>query len=176
MELTNPVEDEYIPLPYIPLPMPKLEEVFLYMANGLSEEDACHQASVAPSTFSFQCSFDLKLQEKMSAAIKKRADHWAHKVMKDIDDIPTKEEAHGKKLQFDKLKWLAEIDNPDKYGPKSKQTVDVTHNIQISTKNMSIEEAKKILNNDPFSVPLDADYRTLEEEISKEKPPKEYSL
>lgn len=127
-------------------------------------------AVVPYSDFSAAELMDGKFQEKLKNAERKRADHWMHKVVSDIDTVVGKDEAPGKKLQFEKLKWLAKIDNPEKYGDKVSTSIDIQHSIQISTKNMSVADARKILAEDPFSVPLEADYRVLEEEISKENP------
>lgn len=142
----------------------------MLIANGIDEEEACAQAVVPYPDFMAAEFTNQDFMNKLQAAVKRRGDYWAHKVMKTIDEEVTKDEAPGKKIQFEKLKWLAKIDNPDKYGEKSTQTIDIRHNISHTMKNMSIADARKILNADPFSVkeePIEAEL------VDK---PKEYSL
>jgi hypothetical protein len=177
--MTNPLttREEYFPVH--PIPAHKQDELCLLISNGISEEDACAQAVVPYCDFLAAEFTDANFFNKLKSAFTKRADHWAHKVMKDIDETPTKDEAPGKKLQFEKLKWLAKIDNPEKYGEKVTNTMDVTHNINISVKNMSVADAKKILNDDPFSIPLEAEYQRENEKIVEAsiiEKPKEYTL
>jgi len=95
---------------------------------------------------------------------KKRADTWADTIVsKTIDqdhlsrtgEIRTVDIDEGKigveKLNFEKLKYLASIDNPDKYGQRIKQVSEIkTHNI-LEIKGLSPKEAMNILRSDPFA-------------------------
>lgn len=156
-----------------PVPPEKQEHFCRLISEGVPEDLALAEA-VIPFCDYLAATTDSRFQDMITNAQKLRADHWFGKIISDADFAPDKDSAPGEKLKFERLKYLAEIDNPDKYGPKTKQTVDHTHNIQISVKNLSVADAKKILEEDPFSVPLEADYRTIEAEITK--PRKEYSL
>lgn len=164
-------EETTFPLqPILPIPVAKQEELCRLIANGeMDEEEACHQVAIGLTDFSFMKFQSPEFVDRLDQAYKKRADHWHKKVMKSADDIPDKEFASGAKLQFEKLKWLAEIDNPDKYGKKSSTTVDINHNIHLSMKKMTTAEALKILQEDPFAIP--AECTVIEEEQPKKKRP-----
>lgn len=143
------------------------EYILEVMSKGVDPEDACATMCIPYSSYLIT-TIESSFAEGIEEAKKKRADYWYGKIMKDVDVIPSKEDAPGSKLKFEKLKWLAKIDNPEKYGDKVSTSVDITHNINLSVKNMSISDAKKILEDDPFSVPLEADYRKIEENTLSE--------
>lgn len=155
-------------------------ELLSLVSQGIPIDDAVAQLAIPASHFAIYEMMSPTFLALHREALKKRADHWANKVIRTVDEVVTKEEAQGKKLQFEKLKWLAEMDNPDKYGKKTNTTVDIQHNIQFSVKNMSVSDAKKILNDDPFSIPLEADYKILNDQVATEAvtviEKKEYSL
>lgn len=60
--------------------------------------------------------FDLAIK----AARKARAEHYADKIANSVDETRemNRDEIAAEKLYFDKLKWLAEKNNPDEYGSK----------------------------------------------------------
>lgn len=166
--------------PILPIPVEMQEEVCRLIASGeFTEDEAVARACTPQSHFEFWKGLDQGLADRLDAAYKKRAAHWHDKIMKGVDDIPDKEYAAGAKLQFEKLKYLAEIDDPDRFGKKSTATIDIKHSVVHTIKKMTTKEALQILSDDPFSSPVEAEFKEMvEEDPIKGIPPKpkEYSL
>jgi hypothetical protein len=162
-----------VPPQYIlPIPEDKQEDIFSLIAQGeMDEEEACHQVSVSVTDFRYQKTTDQAFNDKLQIAYQKRADHWHKLIMKDVKTIHGKDEAAGAKLQFEKLKYLAEIDNPEKYGKKTSAEININHNVVHSLKKMSTQEAIDILTKDPFAMPIAAEFKVLEERPKKKRPP-----
>ena len=69
----------------------------------------------------------------ISLAMTMRADHYADLIAADIEDVKnlSKDEVPGAKLRFDKLKWLAAVGNPDRYGQKTKINAEIEQSVTI---------------------------------------------
>lgn len=115
------------------------------------------------------CALDPQFTKDIERARETRADKWIDGIAESLDKkyyieerredgsviqherAPTKEETARDKLHFEKRKFLAQADNPKKYGSVSgKMNVDV----EVDLKNLKLlppDEAIKVLQNDPFA-------------------------
>lgn len=95
---------------------------------------------------------DKKFKESLEEAKKQRADTWfngiAESVAKDLD----KEAVPAEKLKFEQRKYLAAIDNPDKYSEKKSVDINVGINIFQEMKDLKYSEVKELMKNDPFAI------------------------
>jgi hypothetical protein len=98
---------------------------------------------------------DKKFNESLEDAKKQRADSWFNGVVESVQKRVDKEEVAAEKLKFEQRKWLAAIDNPEKYSEKSKSTIDVNVNIFNEMKELKYSDVKELMKNDPFAVPVE---------------------
>jgi hypothetical protein len=110
---------------------------------------------------------DPDFKEALEAAKKARADNWYEGIARSVKDDICKDEVPAAKLRFEQRKYLAAIDNPDKYAEKSKREVDINVNIFQEMKELPAAEARKLMANiDPFNI-IDAVYEEVEDEEQK---------
>lgn len=115
------------------------------------------------------CAKDPEFRANIDEARKSRADRWVDGIadsltktyFTEIDNPvtgetirherpPNKDELGRDKLNFEKLKFLAQADNPEKYAPGAKSKINVEFDMQ-DFKLLSIDEARKVINADPFA-------------------------
>lgn len=145
------------------------------IASGFVERNALAALEVDWFDFFELCSKDPEFRAGIDNARKARADRWVDGIAESLDKIyeieiekdgktvtyerpPNKDEIARDKLQFEKMKFLAQADNPEKYaqGGKLKVAVDID---MSDFKLLSPQESIKVLNNDPFNkmVTIDAE-------------------
>lgn len=96
---------------------------------------------------------DGEFKENIAEAKKARADVFYEKIVDSVETVLEKDEVAAAKLRIDTLKYLAAIDNPDKYSEKVKHSMDVNINIFQEIKDLPAAEAKRLINSaDPFTV------------------------
>ena len=96
---------------------------------------------------------DAEFKENVAEAKKARADVFYEKIVDSVDDVLEKEEVAAAKLRLDTLKYLAAMDNPDKYSEKVKHSMDVNINIFQEIKDLPAAEARRLIANaDPFTI------------------------
>ncbi len=109
------------------------------------------------------CAEDPEFRRKIDEARKGRAEKWVERIAGSMN--PMREDEFGEmvpvpiapsevpilKLEFEKLKFLAQADNPERYSPTGKPSkVDV--NIDLNQfKLLTPQESMKVLASDPFS-------------------------
>ncbi len=116
------------------------------------------------------CAKDPEFRTDIENARKNRADRWVDKIAVSIDKKytvevespegliqtferpPNKDELGRDKLDFEKLKFLAQADNPEKYASGGKPKVNIEFDMS-DFKLLTTQEAAKVLNNDPFARP-----------------------
>lgn len=119
---------------------------------GLSERQALTRMRVKPEDYYYFIATNSDFRNALESARKDRANFWFDKVIDEVDDIPEKDEVPAAKMKFDKLKYLAEMDNPQKYAPNQKVRQDTALSIH-DFRDMTLEKAKEILNTkDPFAI------------------------
>jgi hypothetical protein len=133
--------------------------------EGKSERQVLLELNIPYSEYILFLTKSKKFCEDLEIAKKKRADVWFSKIIEDVDRVADKDEVGGERLRFDKLKYLAAIDSPEKYSERSKETPEIKLTLN-DFKGLSTEDAKKILENDPFSV-VDAEFSPKAEEDSE---------
>jgi hypothetical protein len=152
------------------------------IAAGAVESQALIVLEVDWLDFFEICSKDPQFRKDIEEARKNRADHWVDKIavsiekkyhfegpedpitkeVKIFERPPTKDELGRDKLDFEKLKFLAQADNPDKYAGGSKPKVNIEFDMK-DFKLLSTQEAAKVLLADPFAKP------TIDAEIVEDK-------
>ncbi len=105
------------------------------IAEGNDEQEVCDSFSIRRGTLIQWIIKYPEFEEAMKNAKRMRADSYrtmVHKSVKDqIVNPLSKDEVPGDKLIFDKLKWLASVDDPDKYGTKIKHDGNLSAPVQI---------------------------------------------
>ncbi len=129
-------------------PVNKEEEFFSMIMNGSAEVACCKALKIPVEVYLLHLAKDQTFQQKIEECRKHRAELWFSKVAETVNDDVAPEEIPSHKLRFDKLKWLAKVDNPDRFGEK--QRAEVTINATIG-KALSPLEARQILLDDPFA-------------------------
>lgn len=144
------------------------------IAHGYVEATALAYLEVEWMDFFELLSKDPEFRSSIEEARKARADRWVDRIAVSIDKVyeteteidgkqvvmerpPTKDELGRDKLQFEKMKFLAQADNPEKYsaGAKPKLTVEFD---MSDFKLLSVEDAQKVLTSDPFANVVDAEF------------------
>jgi hypothetical protein len=98
---------------------------------------------------------DTEFAEQLQKARAIRAERWVGKVTGLIETesgspiIYDKDDVPGAKLAIDTYKWLAKVDNPQRFGDKL--DVDVKSINIHEIKGLSVSEAIEIIKNDPFA-------------------------
>ncbi len=118
---------------------------------GETEPKILESMGVTKSQYHYLLVKDDQFRKELEEARKARAEVWHEKIAESALQVVEKDEVPGERLKFDKLKWLAEKDNPDRYGDK--KTVDTTMNLNVFTiKGVTEAEALKAIQEDPFAV------------------------
>lgn len=140
------------------------DKLFSLISSGMSDRKAAALLGFDDLKYSLLLANQSDVAEVVADAIKARADYWVDRVMETATYEYTKEEVPSAKLQFEKLKYLASIDNPDKYSEKnSKQDVNVN---VFDIKTITDAKALKAIKDDPFAV--EAEYSVKPDEIVEE--------
>lgn len=150
------------------------------IASGCVEKQALLILEVEWLDFFEICAKDPEFRADIEEARKSRADRWidgiaeslSHKYTIDtveadgtpvqIERPPTKDELGRDKLQFEKMKFLAQADNPEKYSPGAKPKINVEFDM-TDFKLLNVADAAKVLINDPFAP------KTIDAEIVEKK-------
>ncbi|MBA3754835.1 MAG: hypothetical protein H0X02_00770 [Nitrosomonas sp.] len=143
------------------------------IASGKTELQALGVVNESRGSKSFAEAVLVQLQikkpafrESLEEAKKRRADVWFSGIAESVAKVIEKEEVPAEKLKFEQRKYLAAIDNPDKYSEKIKHSMDVNVNIFQEMKDLSGSEVKKIMESaDPFNPKeiVDAEFEMVEE-------------
>lgn len=155
------------------------EEKFLELiASGELEEDALAQLHITPNKplpmaiYILYLAKSPEFRERVEEAKRRRADKWFGDIVKSSKDTSlSKDDAAVEKLKFEQRKYLAAIDNPEKYSEKVRHEHNHSLNIFAEIKNLSSADAKKILNSvDPFAPQVvDAEYTVKSSDLPKDK-------
>lgn len=141
----------------------KLEEFLEYVASGESESSALALIGFSPSAYTLMLIRNQDFQTRLQEAFKARAQVWHSKIIQNASKaILDPKEVPGAKLQFDQLKYLAEKDDPDRYGEKRKIETSTTISI-MDFRNMSDKQAQQILTNNPFANVEEAEFTEIYE-------------
>lgn len=123
-------------------------EILDMIAGGADELTVCTYFSIRRGTFIQWMIQYPQFESAVQEARKQRADsfrtiihdrihedeideetglHTGNRIIREIG----KDQVPGEKLLFEKLKWLAEVDNPEKYGTRVKHEGNMTMPVQI---------------------------------------------
>lgn len=140
------------------------QEFLSLIATGKTEDEALRvingprgSKSFAPAVLVQYQVKDSSFREELEEAKKQRADVWFNGIIKDVADTElTKEDVPVAKLKFEQRKYLAAIDNPEKYSEKINHKLEVGINIFQEMKDLPQNEIRKMMQtHDPFSLPPD---------------------
>lgn len=97
---------------------------------------------------------DPTFREELEEAKKQRADVWFNGIAKSVADKNiSKDDVPVEKLKFEQRKYLAAIDNPEKYSEKVAHKLEIGINIFQEMKDLPVNEVKKLLQtHDPFTI------------------------
>lgn len=144
----------------------ELKDQYLELIQeGQTESNALTKLNFPRGLYLRLISEDLDFAKQIEDARKLRADHWISKIADSVDSDIEPNEVPIERLKFDKLQFLARVDNPDKYGNNTKK-VEVDINLR-QFKLVSPEKAKEILAADPFA-PIDAEFAEVPEKKTEE--------
>jgi hypothetical protein len=151
------------------------DEILSLLVQGHSEYKACELLGIPMMTLINELLEDTEFAEKLQKARNIRAEKWVNgiaeliispttgtTIIHDKDDVP------GVKLAIDTMKWLAKVDNPQRYGDKMDVNVETKNIYEI--KGLSVSEALDIIKNDPFAPKdIDAEYVVQTKEIKDDE-------
>lgn len=154
------------------------EQFLELVSSGSTEMEALEQIN-SEKKLQFAHTVPVQMQVKLPAfrealedAKKQRADVWFNGIVKSTSSKFEKDEVPAEKLKFEQRKYLAAIDNPEKYSEKIKHQLDVNVNIFQEMKDLSHADVKKIMSSaDPFKDPIDVEFKSVEEieELTEEE-------
>ena len=112
-------------------------EILDMISEGADEKSVCDHFSIRRGTFvQWMITFP-QFENAVIEARKQRADSYRSIIQRRMCDDSgnivaiDKEDVPGEKLIFEKLKWLAEVDNPEKFGTRVKHEGNMTMPVQI---------------------------------------------
>jgi hypothetical protein len=154
---------------YLPVPKDFKDNFIELISSGLTEKQALNTLQLTYSEYLRLLMEDPNFLTQVESARMARAEIWVGKIIESVDEVPA--DSHGvsvAKLKFEKLQFLAKADNPDRYGQRGRKS-DVNIDLNITDyKNLSLDQANKILNNDPFAI--DAEFKEVKETKDEEYP------
>lgn len=104
----------------------KAVEILDLIAEGADEQTACDKLGINRGQFVKWVIEYPEFEKAVNTAKEMRADVYKSKISSMVVDSDgcliqhEKEDVPGVKANFEMLKWLASVDNPEKYGLKSK--------------------------------------------------------
>lgn len=140
------------------------------IASGLTEDQALAEVNIGRKvTFAeaVVVQYQVKessFREELEEAKKRRADVWFNDIAKGVAKDIEKDQVPAEKLKFDQRKYLASIDNPEKYSEKISHKMEIGINIFQEMKDLPANEVKKLMQScDPFAA-IEVDFETVEDE------------
>jgi hypothetical protein len=134
------------------------------ISAGMTEPRALAHLGFTRPTYTQLLIKDADFKEQVEQAKRARADIFYEKIVDSVDEVLDKQEVPGAKLRFEKLKYAAAMDNPERYGEKSKHQIDINMNIFQEMKDLSASDAKAILSGvNPFAA-IEAEFTEVEDE------------
>jgi hypothetical protein len=145
------------------------------IASGSTEPEALATLGYKSPTYVLLLTKNVEFREAVAEAKKHRADVWFNGIVDSArDSTISKEDVPVEKLKFEQRKYLAAIDNPDKYAERSKNAIDINLNIFQEMKDLPIAEAKKLLREaDPFAQAVEVEFAEVESEDAPSAHPRE---
>lgn len=143
----------------------KTEEFFELICRGFSETAALQAIGYPRESYLLILLRHQEFNNRLREAFKMRAEVWHGKIVeKASTPILDPKEVPGAKLQFEQLKYLAEKDDPDRFGDKKK--IETSVDISITDfRNMSDKQAQQILTNNPFAQIEEAEFTEVKETV-----------
>lgn len=94
-----------------------------------------------------------EFRDELEEAKKRRADVWFNGIIQSTRKDITKEDAPGEKLKFEQRKYLASIDNPERYSEKIRHDHDVRVNIFQEIRELKAKDIPDMIaKHDPFVI------------------------
>jgi hypothetical protein len=146
----------------------KKEDFLELIRSGYTEPKALKVLDCDRGIYSLACIKHPEFDEAVLEAKKQRADVFYEKIVDSVDTVLEKDEVPAAKLRIDTLKYLASVDNPDKYSEKVKHQHDVNINIFQEMKELPAHTVKELISSsDPFAV--EAEFTPVEEDDDLEE-------
>lgn len=143
------------------------QEFLSLIASGFTEDQAMERINENRGSKAFGETVlvqyqvkDPTFREELEQAKKARADVWFNQIAKTVGKEIEKDQVPAEKLKFDQRKYLAAIDNPEKYSEKIAHKLEIGINIFQEMKDLPANEVKKIIAGaDPFAI--DAEFEEI---------------
>jgi hypothetical protein len=131
------------------------DEYITRIASGQTESFILKELSIDWMDFFEALASDPTFRKDIDEARKQRAEIWVDSIVRslDTDNFAEAKDAPLLKLHFEKLKFLASADNPERYGASKGTKVDVNLDLK-QFQLLPPKEALKVLQNDPFNIPV----------------------
>lgn len=99
-----------------------VDRIIERVADGDSIRAIADQLGISRSFLSWKINKIPGVKERLVQARKSRADRWAEEALEIADNAPEEPNAINKaKMRIDTRKWLAGVDDPDRFGTKQAQ-------------------------------------------------------
>jgi hypothetical protein len=134
-----------------PVPTDFKREYIVRIASGMTERQILRALNVPWILFFTMLAEDPQFRDDIEEAKKHRAELWVARVVDSLEEEIASAAVPAARLEFEKLKFLAGVDNPEKYGAAAKSAkVDV--NVDFKQFQMlPAKEALRVLQSDPFN-------------------------
>jgi hypothetical protein len=130
------------------------EEYLDLIRRGKGFRQAADILGISQVLLAMMIAQDQSLREDITKAEKDRGDHWVESIIRTVDVDCDPKDVPNEKLKFEKYKYLAEIDNPEKYGKTSTSEVNVN---VFDIKGITDAQALTAIRNDPFAIDVEAE-------------------
>ena len=115
-----------------------MERILERIANGETMKDVADTFGVSRSFLSWKLNAQPGMREKLIAARQGRADKWAEETLEIADNAKEDPNAINKaKMKIDTRKWLAGVDDPERYAAKQQQ-------VNISIGGLHLDALRKV--------------------------------
>lgn len=152
--------------------LPK-DEILRRIVQGESEHKICTDLDIPMTLLVDELVANQEFADALTKARSIRSEKWVGNIVNLVQSetgapiIHDKDDVPGVKLAIDTFKWLAKVDNPQRYGEKVDIDVKTTNIYEL--KGLSVSEALSIIKNDPFAPKdIDAEYVVQQRETTEE--------
>ena len=149
------------------------EEILNQVTKGTSEFQIVERIGITMTEFCSYLAKNPDFSARLDQARLLRSEKWVNNIVSLVQTetgtpiIHDKDDTPGAKLAIDTFKWLAKVDNPDKYGEKTKVEAVNTHIFEV--RGLSHQEALDMLRSDPFAPAVPAEFKVVVPQETKEE-------
>lgn len=162
----SPAYPAYQPAEVVHIDDDLLHDLLSLVANGFSEYEAATQLGIRVGELIAYMYNSPELQKQIEIAYRSRGAVWHDEIIKSLKKDYDQAQVAGEKLRFEKLKFLAKVDHPERFTEKVK--IDQESKTTVIVRPLSPQEARDILLNDPFASAISTTSEVVEQALPKE--------